>query len=59
MQSALIVATFSIACAALAFMLALQTGNADAVHALINTLLDTFKLGAGAVIALIGGGQER
>ncbi len=54
MQSAIIVATFTIGCAALALILAISTGNAEIVHSLINSLLDTFKLGAGAVIALIG-----
>lgn len=59
MQSAIIVATFTIGCAALAFMLAVSTGNTEVVQTLITSLLDTFKLGAGAVIALIGEGAGR
>jgi hypothetical protein len=59
MQSAFVVATFTIGCAALAFILAVSTGNTEVVHTLINSLLDTFKLGAGALLALIGGGRER
>lgn len=54
MQSAIIVATFTIACAALATIVAVSTGNNEVLQALITGLLDTFKLGAGAVIALIG-----
>jgi hypothetical protein len=54
MPSAIIVAMFSIGCAALAFILAVSTGNTEVVQTLITSLLDTFKLGAGAVIALIG-----
>lgn len=59
MQSAIVVATFTIGCAALAFILAVSTGNTEIVQSLINSLLDTFKLGAGAVIALIGEGSTR
>lgn len=59
MQSAILVATFTIGCAALAFVLAVSTGNTEVVHSLITSLLDTFKLGAGAVIALIGEGVNR
>jgi hypothetical protein len=59
MQSALLVATFTLACAALAFISAVSTGNTEVVQTLINSLLDTFKLGAGALIALIGGGHNR
>ena len=54
MPSAIIVAIFSIGCAALAFILAVSTGNTEVVQTLINSLLDAFKLGAGAIIALIG-----
>jgi hypothetical protein len=43
-----------IGCAVLAFILAVSTGNAEVVQTLINSLLDTFKLGAGAIIALVG-----
>lgn len=59
MQSARVVATFTIGCAGLAFFLAVSTGNTEVVQTLINSLLDTFKLGAGAVIALIGEGANR
>jgi hypothetical protein len=59
MQSAIIVATFTIGCAALAFILAVSTDNTEVVQILANSLLDTFKLGAGAVIALIGEGVSR
>jgi hypothetical protein len=58
MQSAIIVATFTIGCAALAFILAVSTDNTEVVQILANSLLDTFKLGAGAVIALIGEGGK-
>jgi hypothetical protein len=54
MPSAIIVAMFNIGCAALAFILAVSTGNTEVVQTLINCLLDTFKLGAGAIIALVG-----
>jgi hypothetical protein len=59
MQSATLVATFSLGCAGLAAILAVGTGNSEQVHTLVNSLLDMFKLGAGAVIALIGGGANR
>ena len=54
MQSALLVAVFTIGCAALNYILAVSTGNTEMLTALSTSLLDTFKLGAGAVIALIG-----
>lgn len=59
MPSAIIVAMFSIGCAALAFILAVSTGNTEVVQILINRLLDAFKLGAGAIITLVGEGMRR
>ena len=42
MQSAILVATFTIGCAALPFVLAVSTGNTEVVQTLVNSLLDTF-----------------
>ena len=52
-QNTVVVTTLTIVCAAFAFMLAVSMGDAAVNHTLFNTFIDTFKLGAGAVIALI------
>ncbi len=56
---AILVTIFVITCVMVALAAALWIGNTALVQQLIETLQDAFKVGAGAIIATVSGGDDR